>query len=132
MIDFDPSSSGNNSLSNISESSLHNFRSCIEAAEQYYFWIFVVLFFPAIINCGSLVISFATIIHVRRLKSVTEAITSSTHWLARTAGRVGLGVSAHNALMEYARKKNLQQLIPNIGHKDSNLNVPKFHSIGEQ
>ncbi|CAG9532820.1 unnamed protein product [Cercopithifilaria johnstoni] len=87
-------------------------QSCIEAAERYYFWIFVILILPAIINFASLALSLVTIFHVRRLKSVTEAVTSSTHWLARTANRVGFGITARNALMEYAKKKNLGKLIP--------------------
>ncbi|VDK67287.1 unnamed protein product [Onchocerca ochengi] len=106
--------------------------SCAKAAERYYFWMFVLLIVPAIINCFSLAISFITIVHVRRLKSVTEAITSSIHWLARTADRVGLGISAHNALMEYAKKKNLIKLIPNIEYRNNNLNFRKLRNTDEQ
>uniref|UniRef100_A0A915PZK0 Uncharacterized protein n=1 Tax=Setaria digitata TaxID=48799 RepID=A0A915PZK0_9BILA len=71
----------------------------------------ILLIFPAVTNFCSLAILLITIVHVRQLKSVTEAITSSTHWLARTANRVGLGVSAHKALVEYAKRKNLMKLI---------------------
>ncbi|EFO25668.1 hypothetical protein LOAG_02820 [Loa loa] len=132
MVDFGLFHSGNNSVSDISVTSLLNFRSCLEAAERYYFWLLVLLILPAVISCFSLAILFATIIHVRRLKSVTEAVTSSTHWLARTASRVGLGISAHNAIMEYARKKNLLKLIPSIEPKNGDLNVPKLRNSGAQ
>uniref|UniRef100_A0AAF5PPE3 Uncharacterized protein n=1 Tax=Wuchereria bancrofti TaxID=6293 RepID=A0AAF5PPE3_WUCBA len=131
MVDFGQFSA-NNSIPNISVTSFLNFRSCVEAADRYYFWMLVLLILPAVISCCSLAISFITIIHVRRLKSVTEAITSSTHWLARTANRIGLGISAQKALMEYARKKNLLKLIPNTGTKISNLSVPQPRNSDEQ
>ncbi|KAM3722990.1 Protein NLRC5 [Dirofilaria immitis] len=92
MVDFVLFSSGNNSNSDISIVSLLNIHSCVKAAEQYYFWLLILLIFPAVINCFSLAISLMTIIHVRQLKSVTEAVTSSIHWLARTASRIGLGI----------------------------------------
>ncbi|VDM19748.1 unnamed protein product [Wuchereria bancrofti] len=116
----------------LEECSTTQLRSCVEAADRYYFWMLVLLILPAVISCCSLAISFITIIHVRRLKSVTEAITSSTHWLARTANRIGLGISAQKALMEYARKKNLLKLIPNTGTKISNLSVPQPRNSDEQ
>uniref|UniRef100_A0A8R1Y145 N(6)-L-threonylcarbamoyladenine synthase n=1 Tax=Onchocerca volvulus TaxID=6282 RepID=A0A8R1Y145_ONCVO len=116
----------------LEECSTTQLQSCAKAAERYYFWMFVLLIVPAIINCFSLAISFITIVHVRRLKSVTEAITSSIHWLARTADRVGLGISAHNALMEYAKKKNLIKLIPNIEYRNNNLNFRKLRNTDEQ
>ncbi|VDN32722.1 unnamed protein product [Gongylonema pulchrum] len=56
--------------------SLANSRSCTEAAEDYYSWIIVLLIVPAVINCCSIALIFVTIVHIRRLKSVTEAIGS--------------------------------------------------------
>lgn len=102
----------NKTLMNADAVSQVHFQTCTEAADRYYHWVVILLVVPVIINCCSLALLITTIIHVRQLKSVTEAITSSTHWLARTATRVGLGMTVQKALMEYARRKNLIKLIP--------------------
>lgn len=60
-----------------------------------------------------------------------DTITFSTHWLARTASRVGFGVNAHNALMEYAKKKNLQKLIPTTERKNGDLGAPKLRASSD-
>ncbi|TKR65422.1 hypothetical protein L596_025827 [Steinernema carpocapsae] len=79
--------------------------TCEAAAEATKAWLIVMLVVPAIINLVSVALIVLTIVHVRRLKRITEAITSSTHWLTRTAVRVGIGPSAKKALLEYAKQK---------------------------
>ncbi|VDM56163.1 unnamed protein product [Angiostrongylus costaricensis] len=46
-----------------------------------------------------------TIFQVKQVKQQCDNLTSSTHWLSRTAVRVGIGPSAKKALVEYAKGK---------------------------
>lgn len=51
-------------------------QSCAEAAEDQYVWMVLLLVVPAFVNCCSLALILATVVHLRQLKSVTEAVTS--------------------------------------------------------
>ncbi|KHN86814.1 putative tRNA threonylcarbamoyladenosine biosynthesis protein osgep [Toxocara canis] len=92
---------------------------CREAAKKLRIWVILLAVAPFVINLCTVAVVICTVVHVKRLKSVTEAITSSTHWLTRTATRVGLGPSAHRSLFEYARSKGYNNLIPQLCTKES-------------
>ncbi|KAK0419358.1 hypothetical protein QR680_014104 [Steinernema hermaphroditum] len=93
--------------------------TCQKAAESTQAWLVLMIAVPAFVNLVSVVLIVLTIVHVRRLKRVTEAISSSTHWLTRTAVRVGIGPSAKKALLEYASKKpNLAKLVQHFTQID--------------
>uniref|UniRef100_A0A1I7ZP77 Transmembrane protein n=1 Tax=Steinernema glaseri TaxID=37863 RepID=A0A1I7ZP77_9BILA len=86
--------------------------TCQKAAESTQAWLLLMIVVPAFVNLVSIVLIVLTIVHVRRLKRITEAIASSTHWLTRTAVRVGIGPTAKKALLEYAKSKpGLEKLV---------------------
>ncbi|KAI1703360.1 hypothetical protein Ddc_16595 [Ditylenchus destructor] len=75
-------------------------------------WLLLLLIVPLLINIVSLTLLVLSMVLIRRLRAVADNIKSSTHWLMRTAVRVGLGPNAKRALMEYARTKpELQRLV---------------------
>ncbi|KAI1707699.1 hypothetical protein DdX_12254 [Ditylenchus destructor] len=75
-------------------------------------WLLLLLVVPSLLNIVSLILLVLSMVLIRRLRAVADNIKSSTHWLMRTAVRVGLGPNAKRALMEYARTKpELQRLV---------------------
>uniref|UniRef100_A0A7E4VNL2 Transmembrane protein n=1 Tax=Panagrellus redivivus TaxID=6233 RepID=A0A7E4VNL2_PANRE len=86
--------------------------SCAYSAGSVRVWVICLMVVPSMLNLASIALLIFSIILVRRLKSVVEAISSSTHWLTRTAIRVGLGPTAKKALIEYAKgKPELKKLL---------------------
>lgn len=83
---------------------------CTEAAQALEGWLLLLMIVPSVINMISIALLIVSMYMVRRLHSVAENISASTHWLMRTAVRVGIGPKAKRALMEYARTK------PNLAH----------------
>uniref|UniRef100_A0AC34RPF7 Uncharacterized protein n=1 Tax=Panagrolaimus sp. JU765 TaxID=591449 RepID=A0AC34RPF7_9BILA len=79
--------------------------NCEEAATAVQTWLVVLIVVPTILNLCSVGLLVFSMILIGRLKGVVEAISSSTHWLTRTAIRVGLGPTAKKALIEYAKTK---------------------------
>ncbi|KAK5985153.1 hypothetical protein GCK32_011722 [Trichostrongylus colubriformis] len=60
---------------------------------------------PILINFGTMSVIAFTIYQVKQVKQLCDNLTSSTHWLSRTAVRIGIGPSAKKALIEYAKGK---------------------------
>uniref|UniRef100_A0AC35GT30 Uncharacterized protein n=1 Tax=Panagrolaimus sp. PS1159 TaxID=55785 RepID=A0AC35GT30_9BILA len=79
--------------------------TCADTAKKAQAWLIVLMVIPSLLNIVSVILLIFSMILIRRLKSVVEAIASSTHWLTRTAIRVGLGPTAKKALIEYAKGK---------------------------
>uniref|UniRef100_A0AC34FGS6 Uncharacterized protein n=1 Tax=Panagrolaimus sp. ES5 TaxID=591445 RepID=A0AC34FGS6_9BILA len=78
---------------------------CEKTAGTATSWLVVLMVIPSLLNVASVILLIFSMVLIRRLKSVVEAIASSTHWLTRTAIRVGLGPTAKKALIEYAKGK---------------------------
>uniref|UniRef100_A0A915EL95 Uncharacterized protein n=1 Tax=Ditylenchus dipsaci TaxID=166011 RepID=A0A915EL95_9BILA len=75
-------------------------------------WLYALIIVPSIFNVFSLVLLIISVVLIRRLRTVADTIKSTTHWLMRTAVRVGLGPKAKRALLAYARSKpELQRLV---------------------
>ncbi|CAJ0586523.1 unnamed protein product, partial [Mesorhabditis spiculigera] len=86
---------------------------CKMAEAELMTWLVLASVIPLIINLTTFVLTILTILQLRKMKNITESITSSTHWLSRSAIRVGIGATAKKALLDYARtKEELKMLIP--------------------
>lgn len=83
---------------------------CLETAYGLDKWLLLLIIVPSIINVILLILLGVSIYLIRKLHSVSENISASSHWLMRTAVRVGLGSKAKHALLEYAKTK------PNLVH----------------
>lgn len=78
---------------------------CVSTSSSVKSWILVLLLIPTVLNIASICLLVFAMTLITKLKTVVEAISSSTHWLTRTAIRVGLGPTAKKALIEYAKSK---------------------------
>ncbi|VDM83517.1 unnamed protein product [Strongylus vulgaris] len=68
-------------------------------------WLVMATTLPIIINFGTMFVLAFTIYQVKQVKPLCDNLTSSTHWLSRTAVRVGIGPTAKKALVDYAKGK---------------------------
>nr|CDJ91245.1 Hypothetical protein CBG00488 [Haemonchus contortus] len=78
---------------------------CRAASEDTTLWLVMTTTLPILINFGTMFILAFTIYKVKQVKQLSDTLTSSTHWLSRTAVRIGIGPSAKKALVEYAKGK---------------------------
>lgn len=93
-------------------------KNCLDLSPELYYGLVAYITIPIFFNFVSIIIILLIIREIRKLKNATEAVISSTHWLARTAVRVGMGDSMQQALAVYAAKNNLQNLIPKDASED--------------
>ncbi|KAK6743619.1 hypothetical protein RB195_010729 [Necator americanus] len=80
--------------------------SCLKVYEGLSLWLVMATTLPIIINFGTMFVIALTIYQVKQVKPLCDNLTSSTHWLSRTAVRVGIGPTAKKALVDYAKGKS--------------------------
>ncbi|WKY02363.1 hypothetical protein Q1695_015981 [Nippostrongylus brasiliensis] len=77
----------------------------IKVYEGLSLWLVMATTLPLLINFGTMFVIAFTIFEVKQVKHLSDNLTSSTHWLSRTAVRIGIGPSAKKALVDYAKGK---------------------------
>ncbi|KAH7726830.1 hypothetical protein AAVH_05717 [Aphelenchoides avenae] len=89
----------------LDSASAANDLNCLGASAHLEHWVVVMILIPTTLNLVSLGVMVYTIIYVRRLRDLTESVSSNINWLSRTAVNVSIGRTAKKAIREYALRQ---------------------------
>lgn len=78
---------------------------CDKIVEHVTSWLLITSIPFILVTLSSALVLLLIYFQIKTIKKLCDDLMANTHWLSRTAVRVGLSSTAKKALMDYARQK---------------------------
>lgn len=85
---------------------------CAQEYAQMGTWVALLAIVPITFTLITIILLCSSMLKVKKMIGICDGISSSSHWLSRTAVRVGVGETARLTIQEYAgTKPELKRLL---------------------